>query len=482
MTYFKEQGYILLSFLLVMSIAIPLLIIFVGWSVTTLRVVEQTQQREVAFHIAEAGIDYYRWRLAHDPQDFQDGTGEPGPYIHTVEDKNGNPIGEFSLEITPPSLGSTQVIIESTGRSFEDPNIARTVRVRLAVPSLASYAVAAHSALRFGEGTEVFGPIHSNGGIRFDGFAHNIVSSARETYSDTDGDACLTHSWGVYTCISPQDPAPFLEPPTRPDVFAAGRVFSAPQIDFAGIANDLSLLRSEAQSQGVYIGPSGQAGYRIALRTDGTFDLYRAQSLVSPHSSCSANQTGWGTWSIQNNVFVDNYQYPENGVIFVEDHVWVEGQLQGNHVTIAAGTFPETVETRKSITINNDILYTYYDGQDSLALIAQNNINVGMVSADNLRIDAALIAQNGRVGRFYYAPPGGSWWSPTPGCSPYHSRSEITLYGMIATYGRYGFAYTNNTGYTLRNIIFDANLLYNPPPLFPTTAEGYEILSWQELQ
>jgi triosephosphate isomerase (TIM) len=87
-----------------------------------------------------------------------------------------------------------------------------------------------------------------------------------------------------------------------------------------------------------------------------------------------------------------------------------------------------------------------------LALIAQDNINVGMVSADTLRIDAALMAQNGRAGRYYYEPNGNF---PSGGgstnCSPYHLRNSLTLYGMIGTAQRYGFAYTDGTGYTTRN-------------------------------
>lgn len=476
----SERGYVLLSLLLIMSAVLPLLIIFVGWSVTTLRVVEQTQEREVAFHIAEAGIDYYRWRLAHDPQDFQDGTGQAGPYVHTVDDKNGTPIGEFSLDITPPALGSTQVIIESTGTSYNQPDISRTIRVRLAIPSLASYAVVANSAMRFGEGTEVFGPIHSNGGIRFDGFAHNVISSSRQTYSDTDGDACNSTAWGVQTCLTPQDPAPFLEPAARTDVFAAGRSFPAPQVDFAGISNDLSLIRIAAQSDGYHRGPSGASGYEIELQDNGTFDVYRVNSLVSPPSGCGVDQEGWGTWSVNSRTFLETVTYPVNGALFFEDHIWISGVLRDQYLTVGAGVFPETVETRKNIIINNNLTYDGYDGNESIALIAQNSIHVGMVSAQNLRIDAALIAQNGRVGRYYYNPPTGGWWGSSR-CSPYHARDEITLYGMIATQNRYGFAYTDNTGYGIRNIIYDGNLLYNPPPLFPTTAESYQILSWQEL-
>ena len=31
---------------------------------------------ELSLNIAEAGIDYYKWHLAHDPADFTDGTGQ----------------------------------------------------------------------------------------------------------------------------------------------------------------------------------------------------------------------------------------------------------------------------------------------------------------------------------------------------------------------------------------------------------------------
>jgi hypothetical protein len=143
-------------------------------------------------------------------------------------------------------------------------------------------------------------------------------------------------------------------------------------------------------------------------------------------------------------------------------------------VTIAAGKFPDNSSTRPDIIVNNDLMYTNYDGSDVIALIAQGDISVGMVSDTNIRIDAALVAQNGRVGRFYYPGGGGS------SCSPYNTRSSITLYGMIATNLRYGFAYTDGNGYQTRNIIYDANLLYGPPPSFPLTSSQYQTISWEE--
>jgi len=126
--------------------------------------------------------------------------------------------------------------------------------------------------------------------------------------------------------------------------------------------------------------------------------------------------------------------------------------------------------------VNNDLLYTNYDGQDTVGLIAQESVHIGMASENNLRIDAALIAQNGRVGRYYYRSP--SWGNQR--CSPYHTRQTITSYGMIATNLRYGFAYTDGTGYRTRNLIYDANLLYGPPPSFPLTSDQYVTLSWEE--
>ena len=85
----------------------------------------------------------------------------------------------------------------------------------------------------------------------------------------------------------------------------------------------------------------------------------------------------------------------------------------------------------------------------------------GLLSEDVLTVDAALVAENGRIGRFYYGS------NCTANGTDYHVRSTINLNGMIATNNRYGFAYTDNTGYQIRNITYDSNLLYAPPPSFP---------------
>jgi len=461
------------------SIAVYILSALVGWASINVKAGRQTFNREKALQIAEAGIDYYRWHLAHSPTDFQDGTGSAGPYVHDFLDKDGNIIGQFSLDIVPPPLGSTLVKVKSTGNTTGDTPSSREIAVQFAKPSIAKYAVAANAAMRFGAGTEVFGPIHSNGGIRFDGLAHNIVSSAVAQYDDPDSDDCNSNiSFGVHTCLNPKDPSPPATIPSRPDVFEANRQFPVPAVDFAGITADLAQMKTYAQTNGFYRPSAGALGYHIVLRTDDTFNLYRVTSLVNPPSGCtnSAGQTGWGTWSINNQQLIGNYPFPANGIIFLEDDIFIDGQINGGRLTIVAAFLPDNPPFRKNIIVNNDLLYTNYDGSDVLGLIAQGNITVGLVSEDDLRIDAALIAQNGRVGRYYYRPPGGG----SQRCSPNHVRQTLTLWGMLATNQRYGFAYTDNTGYQTRNLNYDGSLLYGPPPSFPLTSDQYVTLTWEE--
>ncbi len=474
----KKNGMIIVQTMVFAAIVIMIIGALSGWAATTIKAERIAFNREQALQSAEAGIEYYRWHLAHAPTDYQDGTGMGGPYIHILKDKDGNTAGQFSLEIIAPSLGSTLVKINSTGSSFFDETFTRKIMSQVAKPSIAQYSVAGNNAMRFGEGTEIYGPIHVNGGIRFDGLAHNIITSGATTYTDSDSDACTTNnSYGVHTCLSPQDPTSPTTLPSRPDVFEAGRLISQPIIDFSGFTTDLATLKADAIASGFYrdVAGSGFVGYHLVLKTNNTFDLYKINSWASmSNNNCSTQSPNNSSWSIGTQTLQGNYSFPANGIIFIEDHLVVDGQINGARLTITAADLPvpSNPANYKNIIINNDIKYTSYDGTDAIGLIGQAGVMVGMISEDNLKIDGALIAQNNVVGRFYY---GGS-------SCVYKNRSLITLYGMIASYGRYGFAYTNGTGYAIRNIIYDANLLYAPPPNFPLTSDQYVILSWQEIK
>jgi len=486
-----ERGAILLTSVVFAGIAAIMIAALIGWFAATIKVSRNLVYREQAFQIAESGIEYYRWHLAHAPTDYQDGTGKSGPYVHPYYDKDGNLIGSFTLTITPPPVGSTKVDILSVGQVASDTDETRSIDAVYAIPSLAQYAVVANDNLRFGAGTVVSGPISSNYGIQFDGVAQNIVSSAVSSYYDPDYSGAH-QQFGVYTRVDAPPAsgmdltddyisaeAPPNAPAARTDVFQSGREFPVPAVDFSGLTTNLATLQASAQSAGKYFAASGAQGYDVLLNTNNTFTLYKITSLKSAPSNCTntASQTNWGTWSVNAESLVGTYAIPANGILFFADNVWVRGQINGSRVTVVAATLPDNASTRKSITVNNSLTYTHFDGTDVIGLIAQQDVNVGLYSDDTLTIDAALVAQNGRVGRYYYPPTTGA-----TGCYPYAIRTALNLDGMIATNVRYGFAYTDTTGYTARNLTYDANLMASPPPSFPISASAqYQLISWKEV-
>ncbi len=433
------------------------------------------QNQVTALQIAEAGANYYRWHLAHAPTDYADGSGQTGcnpcgPYVHPYTDPSGAVIGQFSLLIHPPGIGSTIVKIKSTGSTTQNPQLQRHVVVRYGRPSWARFAALANADLRFGSGTTVQGPLHSNGGIRFDGVAYNLVTSARQTYDDPDSDACTVNSWAVHTCLSPADPAPLTPLPQRLNVFTAGREFPVPGVNFDAITVDLNQMQSAAQANGLFLNSSGQAGWHVQFLGNGTLRYRRVRTTricsgggyTVPVGDTYAYQGNWTTVNM-----------PANGIIFVKDNAWVDGSVSNGRATLVAAKDP-LASGNATIWINNDLLYGANDGSSAIGLIAQKDLSVGLFSEDNLEIDAALIAKTGRVGRPYYP----SWCNST-----YYIRTTITVYGTLATNRRYGFAWgcpAFCSGYVNRNLNFDSNLTYAPPPSFPTAGE-YEFISWSEI-
>jgi hypothetical protein len=478
--------------------------------------IRQAKQQEVAtsaLSATEAGINYYLWHLSHDQEDYKDGTGQPnnppyGPYVHDYKDSQGNVIGKFTLYITPPALGSNIVTVESTGELNNQPK-KRKVVAQLGIPSFARYAVIANDttySIRFGPDTEVFGPVHNNGGVRFDGIAHDIVTSAVSTYDDPDHEETGPErvEFGVHTHrdLPPPDPnmnvndnfRPAEAPPStvqsRTDVFKGGRQFPVPTVDFNAITTNLSDLRSKAKipGEGFYKGSSGSYGWRIVLKDTDKFDLYKVTGITGKcYGSTLTGSGNIDTFDITSEQQDSlNNNFPSNGIIFLEDRVWVEGQINTATLTIVAAKIGATSSEEKSIIINKDVEYTNYDGQDKLGLIAQKDILVGLYSEGSfsgtddekeLRIDGALLAQKGRVGRNGYkddAP-----WGYTDCDSSYWQRNKITTNGSIGTAQRYGFRWTSGSGYQIRTLNFDQNLTLSPPPSFPTTGV-FSILSWKE--
>lgn len=467
-----RKGQIAVELLFLSAVVVSLITGFVSLAASLLQISVRSQNKLQALSIAEAGIEYYRWHLAHAPEDFSDGTGGPGPYVHNYYDKDGNEIGQFSLVITPPPAGSTIVTITSTGSILADSSVKKVVQVRMGIPSFAQYAWVLNSDVSFGAGAVVNGIIYSNEGIHFDGIAHNLVESALTTYTDPDVNKT---EWAVYTDGPPADPQPPTPLSTSTSaIFTAGRVVAAPAIDFGELTEDLATIASSAQETGYYATSSGALGYDLLLATT-SFTVYKVTATTTAPNGCTNadNQAGWGTWSIKTETQIATGTIPQNGDMFFGDNLWVRGTVNGARVTIASGRFPVNPTTYTNITVNNSLNYTNFNGSDTIALISQNNINVGLSSDNNLTVDAALIAQNGLIGRYYYSA----------NCGASYLRNSFTNLGIMATNQRSGFVYgTNASGYENRTYNYDANLLYAPPPSFPLTTNQYSTISWEELQ
>jgi len=126
-----QKGALTLQVLIFGAIAVILLSGFLIWADMIVKSILRYSERALAFTVAEAGVEYYRWHLAHAPEDYQDGTGGAGPYTHDYFDKNNDKIGEFILDITEPLIGSTVVTIKSTGKVVSDATIEKIVEVKI---------------------------------------------------------------------------------------------------------------------------------------------------------------------------------------------------------------------------------------------------------------------------------------------------------------------------------------------------------------
>jgi hypothetical protein len=445
--------YLIIIIFIISTVAVPLLA-----SITqNLRLLRATGAREQALQIAEAGVNYYQWHLAHYVADYQDGTGGAGPYVHNYIDfATQQNIGKYSLVITPPSNGSTIVTIQSTGWTNYDPNTKRVITARYGIPSLAQYAFLSNDIIWIGDTETVNGQMQSNNGIRFDGNGNAPIQSAKSTYTcpSNQGSPCPVSQNGVWGS-APQATKNFWKYPV-------------PAIDFSAMTSNLATIKTNSQSGGIYLPPSNAQGYSLVFNIGGTVSVYKITSLLN-------NPTGYDVNGNPHNESVDynkrtlqfTQAIPTNGAIYVEDNTWVEGIVKGR-VMLAAAKLPYNAGSAPTIYIPNNITYAAKDGTNVLGLLAQKDVVITYRAPNTLEVDAALIAQNGSAQFFYYNNT---------------IKTQITIYGAIMSYGQWTWSWVDGSGniisgYTNTVDTYDGNLLYGPPPSFPVSASGYQQLSW----
>ncbi len=425
-----------------------------------------------SLEIAEAGINYYQWCLNNEvDQDCQ----TEKEYLNL----SGSPIGRFSLEITPAtSCGQTnQISIASTGWTYNFPDTEREVQVLYARTSVAKYAYLINDNVWAGSDREIRGLYHSNSGIRMDGENQSLVTSAIQEWTCTDSfgcDPCPTDSGcrtegqdcicsGVFTTTEN----------SNIDLFD----WPVPPFDFDGITIDLAEMKNTAQSQpgALYLPPSidinSQAkGYHVKFKNDGTFEVWIITQLQS--SWAYSTEEGW-----HNDYFIIDQEYlyntyptnPACSIIFIEDNLWVEGEVKGKITIASANLITPTEDT--SIVLLGDIEYTTLDGSDGLSVIGEKNVLISPDSLNNMEMRGIFIAQKGHFGRNHYNG---------------NIKENLEIYGSIISNGRVGTKWSSGgqivSGYLNRENYFDQNLIHNPPSFVPYISSEFLIVNWEEVE
>ncbi len=500
----NNRGSVLAYALVILSITTIILVSMLGYISSQIKFSLNRVEKERAFQIAESGIYYYRWYLAHEtsgklPQEVDAFLQTGGPMGFSPAEVNYEGIGKYQITVEQPIAGSTILNVESTGWSNKFPDMKKTVKVRFRRPSWSEYAVLTNTFIKFGAVT-LKGKVHSNGGVRIDnGTISNVASSAVDVYDDPDHDDIdyPEHTWhadlisefavhthrdippgtGYSNYLRPNE-APPNTVPDRSDVFLAGRQFPVSTVSFIGVSSDLDVIRTEALGgvNGKYFDNSG-FGRKIILKNDGTYDVctvneYSATTLnISTNGSNNYLETdGTGTCATCSGACRGNFTIPNGGVIFVEDNTWLSGIINNKKVSIVAANLTGIGDPADVIfgESGSNLMYTNFDGKDIIGVIAQRDVRFAQNSPNNLVIYAAMLAKDGRVHVGCYITP---------------YKNSITINGALATNLRYALLAgcgTYSSGFNIRNLNFDNNLLYYPPPYFPTGNE-YAIDLWEEL-
>ncbi|HEX8591503.1 MAG TPA: hypothetical protein VF696_02010 [Candidatus Paceibacterota bacterium] len=439
------------------------------------RVQNAATGRVKAIALAEAGLEYYRWFLAHNPGDVTNGTGAPGPYTFDYADPDGSTAGSISLEISGQSYCGQQgsITIRSTGTPVNE-DVSRTLTARYAQPTVARYSYIVNDSVWAGADRVISGPYHSNGGVRMDGLTNAPVTSSLSTWTCTS----------VFGCSSNQTVEGVFGEGPRPDLWS----FPAPQLDFAGIAADFASLKATAQSNGLYLprystGSTNSAawdkGYHLIFNANGTVTVRRvsaaSQLYVTPINSADPNTD---RSLINNETEYANYTISTGcGLIFVEDKVWIEGVIPSK-VTVVAANVADT-GIAPSVILKNNIAYAGTSG--GLTVISEHNILIAPDAPAAMNLSGVFIAQGGAFGRnLYHANNSRNSCHAT-----YEPRSSLTIQGTTVSNKRTGTKWAGGCGatsggYQNRTDAYDRRLAGDPPPFTPPVSGDYQFVEWRE--
>jgi len=444
--------------------------------------------REQALHIAEAGLEYYRWFIGHTPSIMTTGSGLVSPATYSVSDPEAGTIGSATITATPSfQCGVVQwADISSLGRASASVGFPRTISARYMKRSVAEYAFLYNSNVWLGAATTGVGPYHANNGLRMDGPSNsNVTASVSQMLCDSSF-GCSPSSWqnGVFGNS------------TTTSLWK----YPVPTIDFSGMALNFSTLKSYAQTLGIMLNPTSvtragvtqgssfssvggvnNRGFHIVFNNDGTISVYRV-TATNGNTIYSYNPLdGWRydyPVIVSETLVASNISLPSGcSVIYSEAKTWIDGTVSGKITLIVA----DTGSFVPDLMLNNAISYAATDGSTGLTAVSEGNVQIGLIVPDTLNLRGIFVAQTGIYGRDYYSSQSG--YLPA-GYYQYNTRSQLNVTGTLVSNQRGAICWvsgaTCSSGFLSRTNSYDRILAFAPPPFTPAVTSNYDYVLWQE--
>ncbi len=440
--------------------------------------------KEKAMQLAEAGLEYYKWHLAHNPDSEWSGT------IEYQDPQSNARVGEFIITTTVNrqcgEIMTRDISVE--GRVDEDTRFTRTISARYMYPSVANYSYLIDSDVWAGSSRTITGPYYSGGGIRMDATHNSIVTSGVSTWTCDGSFGCSptvskAGVWGVGS---------------NPELW---QYPAASTIDFANIQVDYADLKSKSQSDGHYFSSVsngvGDRGYHIIFKSDGTFDMYRVDSASYNWGWDSSGSAHRDYHTITSESFIGNYTIPSDcSLLFIEDQVWLEGVVSGR-VTLVAADIVNNYDP--NIILHNNLTYATGADVDGITIIGEHDITISAKSPEYLTLNGIFVADSGKFGRYHYVEnPGYYWdygiwnWVYAYGVGTTQDLETLTINGTVVSSERTGTSWgywiyrwgygwiEEDSGFANRVNSYERVQAFNPPPFAPSASTIPYMVNWRE--